>query len=141
MSDLSSEMGAEDLSQVGTGSLLQELSRRALAAQTHPSLFQKKKQIIDKFPNWEDTQGVQFMLGQYCQIRKEKLTQQVEPLSHRERVVLVFLAEGLRNREIALKLSCKPSTVKTHIERIADKFNARNRAAIVATAFRLGIIV
>jgi DNA-binding NarL/FixJ family response regulator len=69
------------------------------------------------------------------------LQRQVEGLSPRELQVLIFLAEGLSNREIALKLSVRTSTVKTYVERMASKFNATNRAAIVATAFRLGIII
>lgn len=74
------------------------------------------------------------------QVQKE-LEHQVERLSSREFQVLVFLAEGLTNREIAQLLDCEPSTIKTYVERIADKFTAKNRTAIVATAFRLGILV
>ena len=84
---------------------------------------------------------IQLALYECQQQVKKELEHQVERLSSREFQVLVFLAEGLTNREIAHLLGCEPSTVKTHIERIADKFTAKNRTAIVATAFRLGILV
>ncbi|MEC4804070.1 MAG: LuxR C-terminal-related transcriptional regulator [Jaaginema sp. PMC 1079.18] len=84
---------------------------------------------------------IQLAFVQCQQQVKKELEQQVERLSSREFQVLVFLAEGLTNREIAQLLGCEPSTVKTYVERIAAKFTAKNRTAIVATAFRLGILV
>ncbi len=84
---------------------------------------------------------IQLALYECQQQVKKELEHRVERLSSREFQVLVFLAEGLTNREIAHLLDCEPSTIKTHIERIAAKFTAKNRTAIVATAFRLGILV
>jgi len=55
-------------------------------------------------------------------------------LKSREREVLRGLAEGLSNKEIALKLDLQEVTVKLHVKTLSRKLNARNRthAAMIA---------
>ncbi len=53
-------------------------------------------------------------------------------LSQREREVLLYVARGLSDKEIALKLGISGRTVQTHITSINKKLNARNRANAVA---------
>jgi DNA-binding NarL/FixJ family response regulator len=57
-------------------------------------------------------------------------------LSAREREVLVLLAEGLRNREIAERLVVSEPTVKTHVRHVLEKLRLRNRAEAAAFAAR-----
>jgi DNA-binding NarL/FixJ family response regulator len=57
-------------------------------------------------------------------------------LSVREREVLVLLAEGLRNREIAERLVVSEPTVKTHVRHVLEKLRLRNRAEAAAFAAR-----
>ncbi|MGE0540311.1 MAG: tetratricopeptide repeat protein [Dehalococcoidia bacterium] len=57
-------------------------------------------------------------------------------LSAREVEVLVLLAEGRSNREIAEALVLSPRTVEHHLARIYTKINARGRAAAAAYAVR-----
>lgn len=54
------------------------------------------------------------------------------PLSVREREILVLAARGLSNKEIASELFISGRTVGTHMERIAHKLNAKNRCHAVA---------
>lgn len=61
-------------------------------------------------------------------------------LSAREREVLVLVARGRPNREIAEELFVSEATVKTHLAHIYDKLGAADRAAAVATAYELGIL-
>lgn len=56
------------------------------------------------------------------------------PLSVREREILVLAARGLSNKEIASELFVSGRTVGTHMERIAHKLNAKNRCHAVAIA-------
>jgi DNA-binding NarL/FixJ family response regulator len=63
-----------------------------------------------------------------------------ESLTQRERAVLMHVASGHRNREIARLLQISEDTVKTHLKHIIDKLGARDRTEAVAIAVRRGII-
>lgn len=61
-------------------------------------------------------------------------------LTHREIEVLQLLADGQGVSSVARSLYMSESTVKTHISKIYDKLGARNRAAAVMAAVRLGLV-
>jgi DNA-binding NarL/FixJ family response regulator len=60
-------------------------------------------------------------------------------LTPREVEVLAEIAAGLSNAEIAGKFRISPATVKTHINHVLAKTGARDRAQLVAYAFRHGL--
>jgi DNA-binding NarL/FixJ family response regulator len=61
-------------------------------------------------------------------------------LTSREREVLVLLAEGRDNRDIAGALSVTLATTKSHLARIYTKLDAKNRNEAVARAVALGLL-
>jgi DNA-binding NarL/FixJ family response regulator len=61
--------------------------------------------------------------------------QPVEPLTSREEEVLVTVARGRTNAEIAEELHISVSTVKTHLASLMAKLNARNRVEIAMWAY------
>jgi DNA-binding NarL/FixJ family response regulator len=61
-------------------------------------------------------------------------------LSRREVQVLQLAAEGLTDKEIALRLNMSRRTATTHQTNIRQKLNVQNRAEAVAHASREGII-
>lgn len=63
-----------------------------------------------------------------------------QPLTGREREVVGLLAEGLSNKEIALRLGIAPDTAKFHVARVIDKLDATGRTDAVAHAARRGVI-
>ncbi|WP_422111820.1 response regulator transcription factor [Gardnerella sp. DNF00571G] len=61
-------------------------------------------------------------------------------LTDREREVLVEIAHGLSNQEIANKLFISLPTVKTHVAHILGKINARDRVQAVVFAYENGLV-
>ncbi|RKN03722.1 response regulator [Streptomyces radicis] len=64
----------------------------------------------------------------------------LETLTSREREVLAQAARGLTNVEIAQLLHLSPLTVRTFIQRIMTKLEARHRAQLVAIAYQTGFV-
>ncbi|MGY1710736.1 response regulator [Geodermatophilus sp. SYSU D00758] len=64
----------------------------------------------------------------------------VEQLTAREREVLVAVARGLSNEEVGRALHMSPATARTHVGRVLTKLAARDRAQLVAMAWRAGLV-
>ncbi|RPF23293.1 response regulator [Myceligenerans xiligouense] len=64
----------------------------------------------------------------------------LDDLTPREREVLVEVAGGLANDEIARGLHLSESTVKTHVSRVLTKLGARDRAQLVVIAYESGLV-
>lgn len=61
-------------------------------------------------------------------------------LTRRERDVLALLADGLTNREIAVRLGIGPETVKDHVASLYRKLDVRDRVSAVREADRFGFV-
>ena len=61
-------------------------------------------------------------------------------LTEREQEVLAAVGEGLSNDDIGSRLFMSPATARTHVSRILTKLGARDRAQLVAIAWRAGIV-
>jgi DNA-binding NarL/FixJ family response regulator len=67
-------------------------------------------------------------------------SERLSALTVREREVLVLVAGGHSNDEIATRLEVSPLTVKTHVNRAMAKLGARDRAQLVVTAYESGLV-
>ena len=66
--------------------------------------------------------------------------ERLDVLTDREREVLVEIAKGATNSEIAANLFMAEGTVKTHVGRLLSKLQARDRVGLVLIAFETGLV-
>ena len=89
------------------------------------------RRLLDEFAHVLDVPGVD---GDGTDVRA------AATLTDREQEVLVAVAEGLSNAEIAQRLFVSEATVKSHVGRILGKLGLRNRVQAVVFAFQAGIV-
>jgi DNA-binding NarL/FixJ family response regulator len=78
------------------------------------------------------------MTGRRCEGRGDEVRHGA--YHNRELEVLPLLAEGLRNVDIADRLSTSSSTVEHHVSAVLAKLSARSRAEAVQRAYELGLL-
>jgi DNA-binding NarL/FixJ family response regulator len=72
--------------------------------------------------------------------QREEAKKIVEVLSPRETEIVKMVAAGLRNKEIAYKLSIGEGTVKTHLHTIYEKLGVHGRVELTMYALERGIL-
>jgi len=72
--------------------------------------------------------------------QREEAKKIVEVLSRRETEIVKMVAAGLRNKEIAHKLSIGEGTVKTHLHTIYEKLGVHGRVELTTYAIERGIV-
>ena len=74
------------------------------------------------------------------QAQPSRTAPSLEDLTEREREVLVLVAGGLSNAQLAERLVITHATAKTHVSRILLKLGARDRAQLVMLAYESGLV-
>ena len=80
------------------------------------------------------------LLSTFAKSSPKTAVQPIEPLTEREEEVLLTVARGRTNAEIAEELYISLSTVKTHLASLMSKLGARNRVEIAMWAHETGRI-
>ena len=65
--------------------------------------------------------------------------ERIRELTEREREVLLLVARGMNNDEIASELVISPATAKTHVAHLLTKLDARDRVQLVIIAYQAGL--
>jgi len=96
--------------------------------------------------------GLKFVTKKEVLVVKEVLIQPTEnfivnennlkqlSISKREHEVLMLMAQGLSNQEVADKLFVSLNTVKTHSSKLFEKLNVQRRTQAVQEAKKLGLV-
>jgi DNA-binding NarL/FixJ family response regulator len=84
--------------------------------------------------------GAKFRRAPAAPFATNTRAQETLGISGRELEVLALLAAGQSNKEIARGLELSPNTVKTHVNRLLTKLEARRRTEAILRARELGMI-
>jgi len=91
---------------------------------------------------WLDRARTAGVLMQMARRRRELDSSEarIETLTKREREIVGVVCEGLRNRQIADRLSISEATARNHLTSILDKLGLASRFDLVVFAFRHGLV-
>jgi DNA-binding NarL/FixJ family response regulator len=81
------------------------------------------------------------LVAEFANRAKEpRRTGELDVITLREREVIILVASGHTNNEIAQKLYMSPATVRTHVSRAMTKLGVRDRAQLVVLAYETGLV-
>lgn len=119
---------------IGKGAEPEDIARAVLAVQAGDTLLSPAatKAVITKY--------VLPLSAQQATVRAQAHSAELASLTDREREVLLLVAKGLSNQQIADELFISPHTAKTHVNRIMVKVYAHDRAQLVILAYESGLL-
>jgi DNA-binding NarL/FixJ family response regulator len=79
------------------------------------------------------------VIAQFTRVHRQPPPKAVDTLTSRERDVFRLIARGLSNAEIGHELFISDTTVKTHITRLLQKLDLRDRAQAIVLAYQTGL--
>lgn len=112
----------------------------------HKETFVKAIRVVAHGDTFMDSRITRRLMRQYTSLKEDKQQKQLraslsdKALSPREKEVVVELAHGNSNKEIADKLCISEQTVKTHVYNVFRKLEVGNRIELTLYAVRNGLI-
>jgi DNA-binding NarL/FixJ family response regulator len=91
------------------------------------SISKNKVYIAEKLLHIKDVKNIQ---------QAQSLFQFVEPLTDREKEVLMLLCEGMTVAEVAAALFISPNTAETHKKNLLHKFDVKSVSKMIALSFK-----
>ncbi|GFO53861.1 hypothetical protein GMSM_08680 [Geomonas sp. Red276] len=106
-----------------------------ISTSTDDSLFRKALRAIRKGEIWIDNGKLKVLMNRLT----EDSSRGRETLSKKERDIVLCIAEGLKNKEIAERFHISEQTVKAHVGRIFKKVNVSSRSQLGPLALALSL--
>lgn len=97
-----------------------------------PRLLKKAIKAVSNGDVWIDKSTVKNILFGINALGKNNASE----LSNREKEIVAMVSHGYKNREIATKLCISESTVKTHLSKVFQKLDIKNRAQLITYALK-----
>ena len=98
-----------------------------------PQLFVKCARRVTEGETWIPKRHVSTM-AKLLEARPDNPPRPVDTLTRREKIIISYLMQGWRNREISTHLSISEQTVKNHLRTIYDKVGVSDRLELVLYA-------
>jgi len=121
------------LSDEDTSRYLKGGAAGVIAKSAQPALFVKSARKVMDNELWLPKSQVA-RLAQLLEGAQERPRRPAETLTRQEKIVITYLIQGCRNREIARHLSITEQTVKNHLRTIYDKVGVSDRLELVLYA-------
>jgi DNA-binding NarL/FixJ family response regulator len=80
------------------------------------------------------------VLDRFADLTRQERQREQDILSEREKEVLVLVARGMTNRQIATELVLSENTVRNHLSHILDKLDFSRRSQVAAYAAQRGLL-
>ncbi len=134
------ERGDARLSDINFDRALHAMARtgRPIAVPPHPAAAARRGSPSARCSAPQSAE-VQRILGRVVEATEGHVTTTREPLSERERLVLVYVERRLTVAQIAAELFISPNTVKTHMRRLYRKLGVATRDEAIRKARSLGL--
>jgi DNA-binding NarL/FixJ family response regulator len=79
------------------------------------------------------------LIGEFA-ARASRGLRELPPISQREQEVLIGVARGLSNSELATRLFIGEATIKSHVSSLLTKLDCRDRVQLVVAAYEAGLV-
>jgi DNA-binding NarL/FixJ family response regulator len=105
-----------------------------------PATLSAAVRAVARGEGWLDPAVVRPLLADLRPLAATDTVRRIATLSDRERQVLLLVARGRSNREIAKDLHLAESTVKTHVTGILTRLGVRDRVQAALAAYQAGLV-
>jgi two-component system, NarL family, response regulator DegU len=117
--------------QLGANAYLHKSADRDEMTKALDSIHNNKTYISDKLLHTKEVKKIELSQSSF---------QFKEPLTAREKEILIHLCDGMSNAEIAAALFISPNTVETHKKKLLHKFGVSHVSKMIALSFKNKIV-